>query len=459
MTPKRRGLSLRARATIGFGLVGLLVAAVLAVVTYELARGYLVDQRQRAATDQTFANARLARSALRGADPDVRSFLTALGGDTASTSMVRYREEWYATSLAARPGDLPPELLRLVNDGRAGHQRDTDNDNRPRLVVAVPIAAVDATYVETFSLAELDQTLTALARALTIGAVTAAVTAALLGWGIAVRLVRPLRPVADAAERIAGGALDTRLERPDDPDLGRLVDGFNTMAESLEQRIERESRFAADVSHELRSPLAAVAAAVEVIERRQGDLPNDVVVAFEVLEAKIETFQHMVLDLLEISRIDAGTAELQIDAVELPRFLRSLLEVHESNAVVEFTDRAPRHIRADRRRLAQAVGNIAENARRYAGGLVRVEVDAPTDGSIRIALEDRGPGVPPHERQTIFGRFARGDAGVQAGATSGTGLGLALVAEHVRLHGGSIWVEDVADGGARFVLEIPTSTS
>jgi signal transduction histidine kinase len=448
-------VSLRGRATIGFGLVGLVVSAVLAIVTYQLARSYLLDQRQQSSADQAFANARLARTVLRAEDPDVAGFLTALGGDTASTSVIRYREEWYATSLAARPDDLPDDLLRLAGEGRAGRQRDLDDLGRAQLAVAVPIAATDALYVELFSLAELQGTLDLLARALGIGTVAATATAALVGRLLAGRLVRPLRPVADAAERIAGGALDTRLETSEDPDLDRLVGSFNSMAAALEERIEREARFAADVSHELRAPLAAMAAAIEVISRRQGDMPKDVVGAFEVLADKVGTFQHMVLDLLEISRIDAGTAELQPDAIDLPRFLSSLVEAHESNASVEFTPGTPTHIRADRRRLAQVIGNLVDNAAQYAGGLVSVEVDAPTDETIQMAFEDRGPGIAAHERETIFGRFARGEVGVRQGAASGTGLGLALVAEHVRLHGGSIWVEDGAAGGARFVVELP----
>jgi signal transduction histidine kinase len=285
--------------------------------------------------------------------------------------------------------------------------------------------------------------------------VVATTVAALVGRAIAGRLVRPLRPVADAAERIAGGALDTRLDPPVDPDLRRLVEGFNTMAESLEARIERESRFAADVSHELRSPLAAVAAAVEVIERRLGDLPKDVVLAFDVLATKVETFQQMVLDLLEISRIDAGTAELHADPIDLPRFLGSLLDSHESNAVVDFAPGAPRTIRADRRRLAQVLGNILDNAASYAGGVTSVDVTRGASGRVRISLDDAGPGIPTHEREAIFGRFARGEAGFRQGSGSGTGLGLALVAEHVQLHAGHVWIDDARSGGARFVVELP----
>jgi signal transduction histidine kinase len=269
-------------------------------------------------------------------------------------------------------------------------------------------------------------------------------------------LVRPLAPIADAAEKIADGALDTRLTDVDDPDLRRLADAFNKMASSLEARIEREARFAADVSHELRSPLTAVSAAIEIMDRRRDRLPPEVIEAFTILSGKVETFQRMVLDLLEISRLDAGTAVLAEDVIDLQHFVPRVLARHDlENVPADFADGAPRHLAGDRLRLAQAMGNILENAARYAGGVKQVTVTPAGAGRVRFLFDDRGPGVPAGERDAIFGRFARGEVGMQTGATSGTGLGLSLVDEHVRLHGGRVWVEDNPGGGARFIIELP----
>jgi signal transduction histidine kinase len=455
----RPRLALRTRAAVGFGLTGLVVSVVLAGVTYGLVRRYLVQQREAAAVDQTYVNARLARSVLRTAEPDVPAFLAGLGGDTASTSVLRFRGEWFATSVLSGPDVLPDDLVRAVGDGRAGHQRVRDDDGVLQLAVGTPLPSVEAAYFELFSLVELERTLDVVGRVLAAGAVSATLAAAVVGRALAARIVRPLRPVADAAERIAAGALDTRLQIEPDPDLSRLVEAFNAMASSLEARIEREARFAADVSHELRSPLAAVTAAVEVIERRKSQLSDDVVAAIEVMTSKVETFQVMVLDLLEIARVDAGTARLELETIDVESLLTSLLQVHDVAASLTFTDDAPRSVTADRRRLAQSLANIIDNAAAYAGGVARVTVDGGDVGVVRIMLDDRGPGVPPEEREAIFGRFARGAIGLKQGTTSGTGLGLALVAEHIRLHGGSVWVEDAPDGGARFVVEIPAAGS
>lgn len=453
---RRPRFGLRMRATIGFGVTALFVAVVLAAITFGLARAYLVDQRQDAAEQQTYVNARLARTVLRTPDPDIPGLLGSLGGGTASNPVLRFRGEWFSTSVTSGPDAIPQDLMRVVSDGRAGHQRYRDGGGALRLAVGVPIAATDGSYFELFALDELDRTLDLLTRSLAFGVSGAAVVAAAVGRAGAGRLVRPLGPVADAAQRIADGELDTRLTGIDDPDLERLTDAFNTMATALEARIEREARFAADVSHELRSPLAAVAAALEIINRRRDQLPPQVIEAFTVLAGKVDTFQRMVLDLLEISRVDSGAATLAEDLIDLRHLLSRVLTRHDAEtATITFEEGAPTHLTGDRRRLAQAMGNIVENAGRYAGGTTAVTVTAAKPGYVRFAFDDHGPGVPQEERDAVFGRFARGEVGLRAGTTSGTGLGLSLVTEHVKLHRGRVWIEDNPSGGARFIIELP----
>jgi signal transduction histidine kinase len=420
---------LRTRATIGFGVVGFVVALAAAAVTFSAARGYLIDQRQSTAMHQAFVNARLARSVLRAERPDVRSFLASLGGSTSSESVLRFRGESFSTSVGTGPDAVPDEVIRLVSEGSAARQRSSNGEGDLRFAVGVPIPSVDAEYYELFSLGELTKTLDLLVRALGVGVLGAAIVAASIGRAAANRLVRPLGPMADAAERIAGGALDTRIDVPADRDLRRFTEAFNSMAEALELRVDREARFAADVSHELRSPLTAVMAAMEIIERRREQLPAQVVEAFTVLSDKVDLFRQMVLDLLEISRVDAGTAELTDDLIDVQHLLRRVADLHGAGAVpVEIDAAVPSHIQGDRRRLVQALGNIIDNAARYAGGITGICASVPRPGWVRIAIDDGGPGIAPEERDAVFGRFARGAAGVAAGAGSGSGLGLALVA-------------------------------
>jgi signal transduction histidine kinase len=164
----------------------------------------------------------------------------------------------------------------------------------------------------------------------------------------------------------------------------------------------------------------------------------------------------MVEDLLEISRYDAGVAELELEEVDLRDLVRHALGRAGDGVPLDIGNGAEAAlILGDKRRLERVVANLIENATAYGGGATRVGV-ARVNGFVRVTVEDQGAGVPGAERAKVFERFFRGSASGRRGAGSGTGLGLALVAEHVRLHGGTVWVEDGQDGrGARFVVELP----
>jgi signal transduction histidine kinase len=111
-------------------------------------------------------------------------------------------------------------------------------------------------------------------------------------------------------------------------------------------------------------------------------------------------------------------------------------------------------LEVDKRRMVRVFGNLIENADRYAGGVTEISL-VPAGKNIRIRVDDSGPGVPVVEREHIFERFARGETARARASGEGTGLGLSLVHEHVKLHGGRVWVEDSPRGGARFIVELP----
>lgn len=449
-------LGLRSRATVAFAAVGLVVAIVLAASTLLIGSRYLVEQREDAALRQAYANARLARSALRAANVDIASLLAGLGGDTGSHPVLQVGGEFFSGSLGIGRDVVPGSLLTIVAGGNAGHQRVRGPDGNLQLVVGISLPAADAAYFEVFPMTELERTLSALRSSLLIATAITVISAAAIGRYAAGRVVRPLEPVASAAQQIAGGALATRLPATRDPDLGPLTDAFNTMAASLEERIAREARFTSDVSHELRSPLAVLAASIDIIERRRADLPPTVSETFELLADRVGEFQTLVLELLEISRFDNGAVTLDSEPIDIRVFLERLLAGGAPRAALEVDEAVPRHVVADRRRLGQALSNVFDNAARYAGGVTRCHAQV-TPTEFVVDIDDCGPGVDPGERKAVFDRFARGSAGRRAGSTSGTGLGLALAAEHIKLHGGSIEATDAPGGGARFRIRIPRS--
>ncbi|HVW34691.1 MAG TPA: HAMP domain-containing sensor histidine kinase, partial [Acidimicrobiia bacterium] len=327
-----------------------------------------------------------------------------------------------------------------------------------RLAVGLQLPDVDASYFEVFSLDQLDRTLRFLGLALLGAGLATTIAGAAVGRWASTRLLRPVAEVAQAAAAVAGGRLETRLPDSDDADLATLTSSFNSMADALQARIERDTRFASDVSHELRSPLTTLATTVGVLAARRDELPERARAALDLLTADVDRFQRLVEDLLEISRYDAGVADLHLEDVRLTELvMRAVASVNGPpvelgpGAVIDGLA-----VQVDTRRMTQVIKNLVENAARYGGGATRVIVDAGHYVA-RVAVDDEGPGVAAEEREAIFERFFRGSAsGQRRGGGQGSGLGLSLVSEHVRLHGGRVWVEDNPIGrGARFVLEIP----
>ena len=218
------------------------------------------------------------------------------------------------------------------------------------------------------------------------------------------------------------------------------------------------------MSHELRSPLTTLAASAEVLQSRRDELPDKAAAAVDLIVADVGRFQGLVEDLLEISRFDAGAVRLHREDLLVAEFVRQAVSVSTlPDADLQVDPRAEDLvIQADKRRLARVVANLLENARHYGGGpghRHRGAVPTRWRGGGRRPDRRGGPWSrrPADERILIFERFARGVSAGRRGTSEGAGLGLALVDEHVRLHGGRVWVEDRRDGteGARFVIELP----
>jgi len=231
-----------------------------------------------------------------------------------------------------------------------------------------------------------------------------------------------------------------------------VAESFNEMAEALQARIEQDERFVSDVTHELRTPLTAISAAIDVLDRRAD---NGTRPAVDVLRSQIRHFERLVLDLLEISRLDAGATELTTEPVDPRELVTTVLRrLAHTDVTVSSEPSVPPLIRLDKRRVERVITNLVENADQHGGGPVRVQLATVNGRGLRIAVEDAGPGIAPTERSAIFSRFHRGPHAAGATRERGNGLGLALVAEHCRVHGGRAWVEDRPGGGARFVAEL-----
>ena len=459
-----RRLALRTRVMLMFSFGALFLSAFLATAAYSFTRNSVVNQREKAGIEQAYRNAQVVQNELSANNPSAEPAVERLRSLGINSFAIRYRDTWSASSAKYTSDAIPVSLQdRVIDEGSASRMITTIGDEKV-LVVGVPLTVTDAAYFEFVTLVDVDETLDSVLFSLVFAGIITTIAGALLGILAANRAVRPLGDAAQAAKAIAGGRLDTRLETTDDPDLSVLANSFNDMAEALQARVERDARFASDVSHELRSPLMTLAASVEVMKARRDEMPERAQAALDLLVADVTRFQGLVEDLLEISRFDAGAIRLNLEDLLVGEFVRQAVAVSSMPSTpVTVTERAEAVlISGDRRRLARVVANLVDNARLHGGGDAAVTVCEPDGegeplGHVWIIVEDHGAGVPPEERDLIFERFARGAVAGRRSSSDGAGLGLALVEEHVRMHGGRVWVEDRLDGepGARFVIELP----
>ena len=460
ITSYKLKLGLRTRISLFFAVGGLLVSIGLSGVTLVLTRQQLIDSRENAASAFASTNATRLSNQLtpESSVEDLPSIVDSMTKIEGSQRLIRIGNDWLPSQELNRD-DIPRNILDRVDQLKAGQLRAEIN-GKTRLVLGIPLQVFDAAYFAIVDLTDLEETLDDL-RIILFGA-GAGVTslAALLGWWISRRTLRPLRNVREAAEAIAGGRLDTRLIRQSDPDLDRLSESFNEMARALEERIHRDARFASEVSHELRSPLTTLKASVGVLEARKNELSARSKTALDLLSRDLERFNRLVSELLEISGYDAGAASLELEEVNVSQFIQAATRNDSSITYLLPPNADSLVIDVDKRRLARTLSNLLDNARRYGYGATVIEVST-SENTLQIAVEDAGPGISKDEREIIFDRFSRGSTSGQRGDDGGTGLGLSLVQEDVRLHGGKVWVENLkvtkSDTGSRFVIQLSTT--
>jgi two-component system, OmpR family, sensor histidine kinase MtrB len=472
--------------TFGFGALALCV--LIASISYLSVRSSVLGQQVSDAESRAAVNAHLVGelAAAGSNNAQIETVLSDIDGSAGiskecplDSSVLYMGGLWLqdASYLFVRQGQLTNDVLPS-GPGSVQNAVATSPNAAEQIIaispcgayvlvgyaIPLPGASQPVWYFALSSTEPVTRLLHVLAVALLLSSLVTIAAAVVLGrWG-ADRVLRPLRRVAEIASAIADGQMDSRIEAEGSGDLAVLASSFNQMVDRLQSRIEHDARFASDVSHELRSPITTLATALSVIESRREELPERAQQALDLLSAEVRRFQAMVRDLLEMSRLDAGAVDLQMNVVEVSELVENALSASGGTGVPLVIDPAlaGRYLEVDKRRIERIMTNLIDNAERHAGGAVRVSVEPPAgeEGAaataVDIAVEDAGPGVAPEERERIFRRFARGQiAQGRRGRGGGSGLGLALVTEHVRIHQGRIWVEDRAGGGARFVVELP----
>nr|WP_243731562.1 HAMP domain-containing sensor histidine kinase [Nocardioides ochotonae] len=277
-------------------------------------------------------------------------------------------------------------------------------------------------------------------------------------WAVATRALAPVERIREEVEQITGDRLDRRVPEPPSRDeIHRLARTMNQMLERLESSRERQQRFVADASHELRSPLASIRQTAEVAQAHPGALPEG-----ELAEAVLEEsgrMQRLVEQLLVLTRAgEAAGAHASYDVDLDDIALAEARRVRRGGLQVDTSGIGPGRVRGDGVALGQVVRNLVDNAVRHAETTVRLAVreraEDGRDPDVELVVEDDGPGIPEAERERVFDRFVRLDE-ARARDAGGSGLGLAIVREIVTAHGGTVAITSSPAGGARVVVRLP----
>ncbi len=296
--------------------------------------------------------------------------------------------------------------------------------------------------------------------AVAAGSLLAIITTAAIAASRPVLL--PVRRLARAARSMSGGDLSVRIQPRGRDELAQLVTSFNGMASALEDKVgtlqqmeARARQFAGDVSHELRTPLTAMTAVAGILDEDPG-LTGDAATAARLVSQEVQHLNRLVDDLIEISRFDAGTAQLVTDETDVANAVGQCLRTRGWSDVCAEVP-AGLTARLDRRRFDVVLANLVGNAVRHGGPPVTVKAGIQPDGQggaqLAVEVRDHGHGLAPAAIPQVFDRFFKADTA--RARSEGSGLGLAIAWENARLHGGHIHAGNHPDGGAVFTVSLP----
>jgi two-component system sensor histidine kinase MtrB len=452
---------LRPRLVAAFAVIMILGAATAAGANYVSARTAILEGIQ----DQTMLKLRdqivayLPTVSLPPSQATLDAFATAL---KSSDALVVYRG-LHSTS-GMTPDDVPGELRQAVAASTKIQFQRVDRLGYPMFFVGVPVQTGNrASGLEVYAAVSLTQQQTAiddLARQAWLYSALVLPFAVAVALLAARQVLRPVRALNTAASQLGRGRLDVRLRVKGSDELAQLVTTFNNTAAELERTVgtlrsmEADARrFVADVSHELRTPLAAMNAVTDVLDEDAGQLPPDTAVAARLVSAETRRLTRLVQDLIEISRFDAGRAELRREELDVAAAVTDSLTARGWEPGDDLVTDLPSGVtaRLDRRRLDIVVANLVGNAVRHGAPPVEVVLRV-VGGDVVLTVTDHGPGVPEEALPRVFDRFAKADTA--RARSEGSGLGLSIARENARLHGGDIFAANTGTG-ARFELRLP----
>jgi two-component system sensor histidine kinase MprB len=432
-------MSLRTRiALIASAAVAAAVLAI-SVTVYVAAENRLVDEVDRSLTDR-FATPRAFGALLDDVIQRRRGgpFQAQRGFD------VIYLQVTDNQGNVGVPPDqdilLPPFPIGSGREGYAVMTEATVEDIHLR-IANFELAQGSGVFQIARSLAEVDATLASLAWTLSLIGLVGIAAAALLGLFVARSSLRPIGKLTDAAEKVAATKqLAERIEVDREDELGRLAGAFNEMMEALEGSREQQRRLVRDAGHELRTPLTALRTNIEFLAKA-GELDeSDKAKVYADLSTELAELTDLVNEVVEVAaEADVAEAETDVDLGELAEEVVGRFRRRASQSL-ELQLAAPATLRGRRTNLERALGNLIDNAAKWSSPDAAIKVNV---AGARVAVENRGPGIAPEDRERVFDRFYRAPS---ARSKPGSGLGLSIVKQVVDTHGGRVFIEETSSG-------------
>ena len=488
----RRSLQLRVLATT-LALSVLAVAVTGVIVSVTVANNLFQSQLDRVLETSARATA-AAESVLDSSDASDPSAVQSVSNvalrsataTSASDLFALYRvpdQEFSPIALQDRvstglSGEVISDELRAAvqadPDGQYWQSvslRDASGASVPGIVVGsqIQLPSTAGAY-ELYLGFRLAEAASALSNMQAIGVVGAIVLLAML-TGVTLLTVRwvlePIRRAAETSQQLANGALEVRLPAHGEDEIATLARSFNGMADSMQAQITElaelstmQQRFVSDVSHELRTPLTTIRLAGDVLHSQRDDFDPTTARTVELLHTQTDRFEELLGDLLEISRYDAGSVQLDVEPTNLVRLAESVVEGFATLAEgrgSRLEVRAPGgyfDADVDPRRIRRIIRNLVGNAIEHGEGReIIVSVDSNAT-AVAVAVRDFGIGMSEAERERVFDRFWRADP-ARTRTIGGTGLGLAISLEDAFAHGGTIELWSEPGEGSNFVLVLP----
>ncbi len=479
--------SLQLRVVTSTLVLSFIVVLALGLVLLSQITDRLLDAKANAATEEVERARATVQRELAGADESnsLRSRLNSTGsaltspginlsGSSSSEAgafepVLIVRGDGPRGAVSSGPvGEVPATLRPFVQAGQLAYQY-TSVAGVPTLVVGTP-APSDVAGLElylVFPLNSEERNISLVQGTLALGGAVLLLLLAGIAALVTRQVVRPVRTAVDVAERFAEGHLDERMPVRGEDDVARLGLAFNDMAANLAQQIAQleefgalQRRFTSDVSHELRTPLTTVRMAADVLYAGSEDMDPALRRSSELLVTELDRFETLLADLLEISRHDAGMAELAAEPLDARLCVRAAVEMvgnlaaqTGSELVLDLPEEGIL-LEADARRVERILRNLLANALDHGEGKpVSVQMRA-SETAVAIAVRDVGVGLSPGESELVFNRFWRADPS-RVRRSGGTGLGLAISLDDAHLHGGWLDAWGQPGGGACFRLTLP----